>query len=129
MKIYTSYFGKCKKILQYNITPICIAVGVPKFFNGARCPELAPRYDMLKMSVENYERDYFKILSRLSAADIVENLEKLSEGKDVAIMCYEKDLDKCHRRYVKNWLEKELGIKVKEFLTETERTEQPSLFK
>lgn len=128
MKIYTSYFGKTKTVKQAGILPVCIAVSIPRWYSGEVYAKLMPTYAMLNMSEEAYRKRYFEILGRLSASDVVKELEELSKGKDVAIMCYEKDSNRCHRNYVRNWLIEELGIEVEEFRTELERTEMPGLF-
>ena len=56
MKIYTSYFAKLGMLLQQGIVPICIARGIPRFYNGAVDHSVAPYGWMLsgKISREEY---------------------------------------------------------------------------
>jgi len=128
MKIYTSYFSKCSQLKKHNVTPVCIAVGIPKWFDGQVYAKLMPRYEMLSMNAEKYRKKYFEILGRLSAGDVVKELEKMSDGKDVAILCYEKEPCKCHRGIVALWLTEETGMEIEEFKTEAERYEQQTFF-
>lgn len=59
-----------------------------------------------------FKRD---VLDKLNAQVIVDELFRLSGGKSVVLMCYEKDRNTCHRSLVGNWIEEKLGIEVKEF--------------
>ena len=58
-----------------------------------------------------YLRD---VLRYLSQEKVVADLEKLSGGKDIALICYEKSGSFCHRHAVARWLGK-AGFVVKEF--------------
>ena len=118
MKIYTSYFGNMRRIMGNNLTPICIARGVPKFFYGAKIQTVAPHSWMLggNISREEYIRAYWdKVLSRVDPNQFIEECQRLSNGKDVALCCYEKPTDFCHRHILAKWLEEKLGIEVIEF--------------
>lgn len=54
------------------------------------------------------------MLRYLSQEKVVADLEKLSGGKDIALICYEKSGSFCHRHVVARWLGK-AGFVVKEF--------------
>lgn len=120
MKIYTSYFAKIKNMPE-NIIPITICGQAPKGYNGKQFRVLAPTYDIFKQykqtgDSELYtQRFYNERLNKLNALDIYKRLEILSEGKDIALICYEKPSDFCHRHLVADWLNKELNINVEEF--------------
>jgi uncharacterized protein YeaO (DUF488 family) len=117
MKIYTSYFGNLKKLMQAGIIPIGIAQFPPSFFYGTSMKELAPAPFMLSKSMSAKEYDFLfqtRILDVLKQADVVKKIEKLALGKDVALLCYEKDPLDCHRSAVAEWLNK-AGHDVKEF--------------
>ena len=75
---------------------------------------LAPTKNMLKMDREGYTVTFDKILSALDPVKVYAQLVNLSQGKDIALLCYEKDRDVCHRRMVAEWLEKKLQINIKE---------------
>ena len=51
----------------------------------------------------------------LNAESVYRDLEKLSNGDDCVLLCYEKSGDFCHRHLVANWLSDNLGIEVKEY--------------
>jgi hypothetical protein len=107
--IYTSYYANVKK-LSPEMVPIGISQGNNRWFSGPYDKRLAPTWKMLKMSNEDYDREFFKILSRLNAKEIYDSLPD-----NAVLLCYEKFNDKCHRRAVAEWLEKELGIEVCEY--------------
>ena len=115
MEIYTSYFAKERKLKEKGIVPIGIARFPPKYFLGQRLFELAPRADMLKMSEEQYDREFNKILSKLNPQMIYEHIKIISGGHDAALLCFEKSGDPCHRYMVADWLNIELGLNIKEF--------------
>ena len=55
---------------------------------------------------ENYVRRFkAEILGKLSREQVLQDLEEMSGGKDVALCCYEKPGDFCHRHIVKDWLD------------------------
>ena len=114
--IYTSYYAKMKKLHEAGITPVAISRGVPRGFSGPRIKELAPTWAMLKMSDEDYEKNYEKLLQSVDRCAIIKALEEFG---DVALLCWEKDINQCHRKRVAEWL-REGGCEVEEFLEEDE---------
>lgn len=138
MKIYTSYFGNMRKLYVNNVVMICIARGVPKFFNGKVIHSVAPYSWMLSDNVsrEEYIDAYLnKVLPNVDLTRLMSQIEAESHGKDVALCCYEKPEDFCHRHLLAKWLEEKLGIEVKEFGVRGEpwnsknpKVEQKSLF-
>ena len=120
MKIYTTYFAKLDK-LPSDIVPISIAAKTPSWYNGICMKELAPTYDILKeyklFGSESRFRSRFKreILNNLNKQEIYYMLAYLSRSNDVALVCYERANDFCHRRIVADWLSDEYrGILVEE---------------
>ena len=122
MMIYTSYFGRTRELEQNGIEPIAISRGIPNGFRGRRIMSLAPTWDMLKMSDEAYNRRYEEILLENDRDSIVESFE----GKDVALLCWEKDENDCHRKRVAEWL-REGGYEAKEYKSEKELKKQAEL--
>lgn len=120
MKIYTSYYAKCRKI-PHTITRISIAGKAPIGYRGIEYKVLAPRKDFFMKWKENHDNDYYiecfnkQVLSVLNPADVYNRLEELSGGQDIVLLCYEKSGDFCHRHLVADWLSKNLGIEVKEW--------------
>lgn len=131
MKIYTSYFANIRSLATEGITPISIARYSPRWFNGARFTSLAPTGYMLSeaCSRENYLKGYESILNNLNAADVVREIEAISKGRDVALCCYEKPGDFCHRHLLSEWLRKN-GYNVDEWKKDASKAQpqQPSLF-
>lgn len=112
MLIYTSYFAQVKN-LPSDIVPISIAA---KQVPGWRYPvykALAPTYNILYDYKRDGDKDHY-VAAYLR--DVLRYLfqEKLSGGKDIALICYEKSGSFCHRHVVARWLGK-AGFVVKEF--------------
>lgn len=120
MKIYTSYYAKCRKI-PHTITRISIAGKAPTGYRGIEYKVLAPKKDFFMKWKDNHDNDYYiecfnkQVLSVLNPADVYNRLEELSGGQDIVLLCYEKSGDFCHRHLVADWLSKNLGIEVKEW--------------
>ena len=116
MKVYTSYFAKVKEIEKRGIMPINIALYPPRFFFGKSIRYVAPSRSILKdtRSDEEYIRRYkAEILANLDVKRLVADLEALSGGKDVALLCYEKPGDLCHRHLLADYMN-ERGYDVRE---------------
>lgn len=117
MKIYTSYFGNYKKLQSANIQMLCVSLGKPKFVNCPQLKNLCPTGYMLSSSCshETYLELYNKILQKQNAEDVIRQIESLSNGKDVALCCYEKPSEFCHRHLIAEWLTKNSNLIVEEF--------------
>ena len=109
MKIYTSYFSNIKNL---NVVPISISGNPPKGYSGLEYKKLAPKYSFFKIWKETGDNNYYirhfnqDVLDKLDANIVYKELEELSEGKDIALICYEKPEDFCHRHLVNEWLQK-----------------------
>lgn len=120
LKIYTSYYAKSKKIPE-DIVKISIAGGAPKGYSGLQYKKVAPKYGFFMKWKENHDNDFYikhfnsEVLNTLNAQDVYKDLERLSNGKDCVLLCYEKPEDFCHRHLVADWLNKELNIDVQEW--------------
>lgn len=107
--IYTSYFAKLNK-LPADVVPISICGKAPSWYNGIQFKKLAPKYGFFMEWKQNHDNEYYiqhfsdEVLSQLNASDVVSTLLQLSNGKDVALICYEKPGDFCHRHLVCDWL-------------------------
>lgn len=116
--IYTSYFAKLKK-LPDNIVPISICGKAPEWYKGLQFKTLAPKYDFFMKWKENHDNDYYikcfaeQITDKLNPHVIEAELYTLSNRRDVALICYEKSSDFCHRHLVAKWLN-DFGIKCEE---------------
>lgn len=119
MKIYTSYFAKMKKIPE-NIVKISICGKVPEWYDGIQYKKVAPKYKFFMEWKENKDNNFYiehfnsEVLDTLSAQSVYEDLERLSNGNDCVLLCYEKPGDFCHRHLVADWLSEKLNIEVVE---------------
>lgn len=133
MKIFTSYFGNSRKLNEAGVLIICVAIGKPKFLNVPQMINVAPTRYMISgaCSHEEYLQLYDKILASQDANKVVEQIKALSRGKDVALCCYEKPGDFCHRHILAKWLTENTGIEITEFGAVEKKTpqyKQASLF-
>ena len=130
MNIFTSYHHKAEKLIEMGLTPISISAQFPPYskIKYHQYKVVAPRYEMLQMSLDDYDIEFQKILGGLNTVHVHSDLVKLSGGKDIVLLCFEKDPENCHRQKVAKWLEKKLQIKVKEitFITPKKETKKDS---
>ena len=111
MKIYTTYFANLRNLPE-DIVPIAICGKAPKGWQGLSYPVLAPKkwwwlgWKENKHEDQDYYRDMYKetVLDPLIPLSVYQDLEKMSGGKDVALVCYEKPDKFCHRHLVADWL-------------------------
>lgn len=107
--IYTSYFANLRN-LPNTITPIAICGKTPDFYQGLTYKTLAPKYSFFKIWKQTgdnnyYTEQYYKlVLNTLNVDEVVNELESLSLTSDIALICYEKPSDFCHRHLVSEWL-------------------------
>lgn len=120
MKIFTSYFANLKNIPP-DIIPISICGKAPENYNGIQYKVLAPKYGFFMEWKKNQDNEFYiqhfnsEVLASLKPQDIYDNFIRVSRGKDVVLICYEKPGDFCHRHLVADWLSKNLNIEVLEY--------------
>lgn len=135
--IYTTYFAKLKS-LPKNIIPISICGKAPSWYMGLQYKKLAPKYGFFMKWKETHDNDYYikhfneEVLGALSIVQVLSELQCLlpSEIKrqmqspfynnsdwHLALVCYERPSDFCHRHLVADWLNKN-GFECKEFIGE-----------
>lgn len=110
MRIYTSYFANIKN-LPDDVVAVAICAHTPKGYQGLHYPRLAPSIDLLYHYKVNgdevaYTKEYNEYLQYLDIQKVVADLEHISGGYNVALICYEKPEDFCHRHLVADWLTK-----------------------
>ena len=129
--IYTSYFAKLKKFPK-NIIPISICGKAPEWYDGLQYKKLAPKYNFFMEWKKNHDNDYYikcfnnQVLLNLDAHSVCDDLYNLAEDfvnklpEDdirkqhqklgfpyvIALICYEKPTDFCHRHLVSDWFNK-----------------------
>ena len=110
MILYTTYFAKLSK-LPSNIVPISICLWPPKGVQIQSFPHLAPTQSILQEykrqpDERRYTDRYCKeVLTQMNPHRVLDALLKLSGGKDIALVCYEKSGSFCHRTIATKWLE------------------------
>lgn len=116
--IYTTYFAKLKS-LPDNVIPISICGKAPYWYKGLQYKKLAPKYDFFMRWKETHDNDYYikcfneQVLGKLDWFQVYEELYDLADtcGKshyEIALVCYEKPTDFCHRHLVANWFNENL---------------------
>ena len=121
MNIYTTYFGNLRN-LPNDIVPVAICGKTPDSWEGLKYPALAPKkwWWAIWKYKKNEDLDYYRgmyeetVLKTLTPQTVIDDLEKMSNGKDVALVCYEKPDSFCHRHLVADWL-MHSGISVYEY--------------
>ena len=119
MKILTSYFAKIPKMDRQISEPISIARFTPKWYIGEKCLELAPSAETLLAYREDGDQEKFKSryleeLRHVNPHEVHRKLKKLGRGKNVVLVCFEKEYFECHRSICAKWLREKLGVSVQE---------------
>lgn len=138
MNIYTSYFGNAKALAKHGIKLVSIALWQPRYLSvPVVLRDVAPTPWMVKQaSRQQYIDAYQQILSRIDPYEFLQRLDALSGGSDIALCCYEKPGEFCHRHLLAEYLTKATGVVVEEFVApapppeplKVEKIEPPSLF-
>lgn len=106
--IYTTYFARLKD-LPADIVPIAICGKSPSWYTGLQYKKLAPKYDFFMKWKETHDNEYYikcfneQVLNELSVNDVVAQLKQLAGSDKIALVCYEKPGDFCHRHLVAEW--------------------------
>lgn len=124
--IYTSYFAQLKN-LPKNVFPISICAKAPDWYQGVQYKKLAPKYGFFMEWKKTHDNDYYiehfnsEVLDTLSIETVLMEInwslptyikDELtvpiwkSEDWHIALICYEKPSDFCHRHLVADWFQK-----------------------
>lgn len=124
--IYTTYFAKLRKLPE-NVMPIAICAKVPEWYKGAQYSKLAPDYRMLiQWKCDHNDDGYIDRFNKtvLDKLDIIRTTHELhmllpdhikrkmrasvwnEPNWHIALVCYEKPEDFCHRHLVSQWLKR-----------------------
>lgn len=126
--IYTSCFAKLKELENHNIIPISICGKAPNWYKGLQYKKLAPKYGFFMEWKKNHDNDYYiehfqkEVLDELNATEVILDFSRMNYGfnvgeNDIALICYEKPSDFCHRHLVAEWLNQN-GFKCEEWRSE-----------
>lgn len=113
--IYTTYFARLKG-LPSAIVPVAVSSTVPKGIEILHTAALAPPWDAVLDYKYNGNRElfrerYYKALSRVDQS-VFDALLGLGP---VALVCYEKDPQQCHRSLLGEWLKEHYNVEVAEW--------------
>ena len=123
--VYTTYFARIKD-LPDNVIPIAICSGhLPEGLQHLRWyKKLGPKWSFFKIWKQTHDNDYYtkhfnqEVLGVLNPDEVVKELNKFIRNypidTSIALVCYEKPEDFCHRHLVADWLTK-AGYPVKEY--------------
>lgn len=108
MNIVTSYFAKADK-LPAAMEQVAICLYRPKRFHGLQLKTLAPSATLLHdykctKDIAFYSARFKAYLNSLDFSAVMQELEEVGRGRDIALLCYEKSDDFCHRHLVAEWL-------------------------
>lgn len=113
--MYTSYFAKLKQ-LPDTIIPISICGKAPDWYKGLQYKKLAPKYGFFMEWKKNHDNEFYiehfqkEVLDSLDVQQTIIELYNLAgiknTEKDIALICYEKPSDFCHRHLVARWFQK-----------------------
>lgn len=132
MKIYTSYFARGKTLRAQGIRMISVALFPPSHIKCAHLTQVAPTYSILYdkyRTDERYTHRYFQeVLGKLDPHEILRMITTIGQGSDVALCCYEKPGDFCHRHLLAQWLMENTGVVIEEFGTTKPVPKEGTLF-
>lgn len=117
--IYTSYFAKLKS-LPDDVVPIAICGKPPIWYTGFAYKKLAPKYGFFMKWKETHDNDYYikcfteQVLDKLNPQQVYIELCELVNSSNIALICFEKPSDFCHRHLVADWLSR-CGFDVMEY--------------
>lgn len=122
--LYTTYFANIKN-LPPNTIPVSICGKAPQGWNGLEYRKLAPKWSFFSVWKETKDNDYYiehfnkEVLEPLDIIRVTTELQVLlpyeireqmqnavwNDNKfHLALVCYEKSDDFCHRHLVAEWL-------------------------
>lgn len=120
MEIWTTYFSNVRS-LPDNTVPISICGRAPSWWTGKEYRKLAPKWDFFQRYKETGDQEYYiknfdaRVLAPLNTTMVLSELSSLSDGKDIALVCYEKPGNFCHRHLVAQWIMKNTNYTIKEW--------------
>lgn len=131
MRIYTSYFANIPNLDAAGISCCAMCLKVPAFFEGPNLASIAPSASILDEHKKNgdderYRQRYIdEILCayRFHPEYITDFLQSAFGGNDVALLCYERPEDFCHRHIFAEWMNEMIpGLNITEYPVYPERT-------
>jgi uncharacterized protein YeaO (DUF488 family) len=131
MKIYTSYFANLKNLELAGLYCVSICNKVPTFFKGPNIESVAPTNSILseikksEHTAEDEERYKQRYINEVLCAyrfhpeyliNLLTYFSSQEDNKDIALLCYERPEDFCHRHILAEWLNERIpGLNIEEY--------------
>lgn len=121
-QFYTSYYAKKGR----DPKAVSISAKAPEYFKGRWYLHLAPSWAIINaykyhgMTEEEYVDAYLELIIHERHLDAEEVVSDLEDGS--ILLCYERSDDFCHRHIAAEWVQRETGVLVKEWVEEKPRT-------
>lgn len=128
---YTSYFGKMKEIHAIDATAVFCAIcgGIPSWYEGQWYKKVAPKWIWWKQwhnaYAGNYDSEESKsyymsaykktVLDALDKRMVIDELNSITNGKNLYLLCFETPEKFCHRHLLADWLNASLDEKIVEW--------------
>lgn len=125
--LYTSYIANMKNLPQGKYVLITRwkpkSLKLNKYEDAYWEPSLSPS-DMLVASYKNHTLSLKDLLNSFKSylensleanLAIMKLVEEIKNGKDVFLICYEKELYECHRKIVAEYISEKHNIEWKEY--------------
>ena len=113
MNIKTGYFARLKTYQSKGYLPVSIALSC-RYFRGLTYKKISPEWSYKDDMPPTYKRKYLSKLNKLDAFQILKELELLSNGADIVLLCHEKTGNFCHRHLFSKWIKEKTGIEIEE---------------
>lgn len=132
MRLFTSYFANRTLKTRPDLVRVCIAL-FPPGWRGAFDEEvklLAPTFELFrrKLPRDEFRRLYHHHLDSIGVGRISAELEAVSrrfDGRDLILLCYERDAAKCHRSDLAAWMLSQTGQPIEELPRPAPRPRAP----
>lgn len=124
--LYTTYFKNMQYLPAYTIK-IVVSIFPPRemkinntsvfhALNLASDKDDFKNYKNNSISFEKYIENYiYKLENETMSATMIKNIVlAIKKGKDIALVCYEKDYLTCHRYYLAKYIKDKYNVEWKE---------------
>lgn len=115
--IYTSYYAKVRSLNVSDMLLVQVSNTKPEWFaydilNVANITapswSLINKYKSGEIGFEEFGEQYLQNLNqKMRKEDFVNKLQQVAEdnnSKMITLLCYEKDINTCHRKFLGDWL-------------------------
>lgn len=113
--IYTTYFARLRG-MPSAVVPVAISNTLPNGVDMLHAPELAPPWEAVTDYKHTGDRNLFRE-SYYRALSLVDRsvFDALISSGPIALVCYEKDPQQCHRSLLGEWLKEHYNVEVAEW--------------